>query len=469
MRLRVHLPEKTFDWESSVALFRVGRAGSCALRFEGEAAKYASWEHAEFKVDEQGGAYVTDLGSSNGTYVDGLRIAEARPLWIGAVVQIGGKGPKLEVLELARPVPVCDVGVAPAQHQAAWFRQRGLILGLAAALLAVVGFFVLRKGAAPEGGAGQAQANLPDPDPIDKHPSQPGSGSERPASGHQGGDASPPASRDPEPKTDPAPPAQPPPTQPPPTDDPWAAAKEAGLAAYRLIAVEDPKTQTTRPFAGAVIVGPHALLTTAEVGVELARVQERGWPVKVVRDSQDAGLPVEGIRIHAGFQDAKPEEQLFFDMAILSVAERLTGAATRASAAELAAVEQGQTLVCLATSHSGDPFNRFDELRAEAYQAKVFTVTPLSAEPAAPRVLFLRGRFGDNASGSPIFDDRGRLVALYCDPAPAESGTPPERAIHYAKLIEPGLIELGLSTKENQIWVAPVVPPAEPTKKELEK
>lgn len=61
MRLRVELPEKTLERESDVALFRVGRADTCALRFEGAAAKYSSWEHAEFRRDDEGNTYVSDF------------------------------------------------------------------------------------------------------------------------------------------------------------------------------------------------------------------------------------------------------------------------------------------------------------------------------------------------------------------------------------------------------------------------
>jgi hypothetical protein len=93
----------------------------------------------------------------------------------------------------------------------------------------------------------------------------------------------------------------------------------------------------------------------------------------------------------------------------------------------------------------------------------VFAVTALSSEGGAPRLLHLRGAFGDKSSGSPIFDNQGRLVAVYCDAA-ADAAAAPDRAIHYAKLIEPKLIELGLSQTESPVWVAPVVPAAETPK-----
>ncbi|HVC98207.1 MAG TPA: FHA domain-containing protein [Pirellulales bacterium] len=458
MRLRVYLPEGAREWESSVGLFRVGRAESCALRFEGQAAKYSSWEHAEFSVDDEGGAHVSDLGSSNGTYVDGLRIAEAKPLWIGAVVQIGTKGPKLEVLELTPPArPAIAVSVSGKRPAANW-RQRGPLIGLAVALLVIVGFFPTRKG-----GNAQPRPDAVQPQPAPEELAENGGGQRKKP------DPPPPPIVPPVKPPDEKPASITPPTPPPPVpDDPWKVAKEAGLPAYRLIAIEDPKTETTWPYAGAVIVAPQALLTTADVGVELATFQARGMSIKILRDSHDAGMPVDRVRIHAAFQTATREEQLYFDLAILSTKERLTGAAALASAAELAAIERGQPLACVAINHNGEPIDRFHQLQPEWQMGNALPVTRLPSGAGAPRVLPLRGAFSDKWLGSPIFSDQGHLVALYCEPAPDDGGLP-GRAVHFAKLIEPQLIELGLSQPENPIWVAPVVPPEPPSKKEPAK
>ncbi|HQU44613.1 MAG TPA: FHA domain-containing protein [Pirellulales bacterium] len=454
MRLRVYLPEGAREWESSVGLFRVGRADSCALRFEGQAAKYSSWEHAEFSVDDEGGAYVTDLGSSNGTYVDGLRIAEAKPLWIGAVVQIGTKGPKLEVLELTPPArPGIAVSVSGKRPAANW-QRRGPLIGLAVALLVIFGFFLTRKG-------GNAQ---PRPEPIKPQPAH------EELAENGGGQR-----KKPEPVNPPViPPAKPteedpkPPAPPPSPPDPWKAAKEAALPSYRLIAIENPKAETTWPYAGAVVIAPQALLTTADVGVELARNRQRGMNIKVLRDSQDSGVPVDRVRVYALFQAAPPDDQLYFDLAILSTTERLDGVATLAEPAELAAIEQVQPLACVAIDHTGEPINRFEPLAPKWQIGKVFAVMRHSAEAGAPRVLYLRGTFSDRFMGSPIFNDQGRLVALYCEPGADEAGQP-ERTLHYAKLIEPQVIQLGLSRSDDPLWVAPEIPPEPPTKEEPAK
>jgi serine/threonine protein kinase len=247
-------------------------------------------------------------------------------------------------------------------------------------------------------------------------------------------------------------------TAPPPNQkvvDPWQTAKEAGLAAYRLLAVEDPKIPATWPFFGAAIIGPHTLLTTADVGVELAKFRAGGMNISILRDSQDTGVLADRVRIHAAFQKAERDERPFFDMALLTTTERLDGAATFASDAELAAIERGRPLVCVATDHSGEPINRFWPLLPERQIGKVFAVTRLSSDTGAPRVLHLRGAFSDKSPGSPIFNERAELIAIYCDAVGGDKNRVPESAQHFAKVIEPELIELGISQAENPLWVAP--------------
>jgi hypothetical protein len=443
VRLRVYLPEGTSDWESSVALFRVGRGDSCALRFEGALAKYASWEHAEFSVDEGGVAYVTDLGSSNGTYVDGERIAEATPLRVGTTVQIGSKGPRLDVLALP-PRPGTSLSESPARSYERW-----VIIGLAAALLAVVAFFLVRGGGARPEPAGQQQAN---PSVVDVDS----------VGGEGVPDDKPPIKSD-------KPLAKSRPVVQPPIEPPIPPALAPAFAAYRLIAIEDPETQTTRPFAGAVIITPQSLLTTADVGVELARVRERGWTIKVVRDPHDSGVLIDRIRIPAAYQEAASGEQPYIGFAILSVAERLTGAVRQATIDELNALKEGSPLVCVAVDHGGDTFDSFEELRAAQYSATVTKVNHLSpdADPDL-RVLSLHGEFGDNPAGSPMFNDRGHLVALYFDAAPL-AGDTRDRANHFATLIDRGLIQSGITQRDDETWVEPKVSTDQANSKESEK
>jgi hypothetical protein len=98
VRLRVTLASVTFEWETEALQFRLGRGDQCALRFEGRDAAFLSWEHADFATTAEGLCYITDLYSSNGTYVNGSRITGPTPLHVGSTIQIGRTGPRLEVL-----------------------------------------------------------------------------------------------------------------------------------------------------------------------------------------------------------------------------------------------------------------------------------------------------------------------------------------------------------------------------------
>ena len=77
--------------------FTVGRAADNAIALED---KRVSRQHARFFLD-QGHWWVEDLGSSNGTFVDGERVQRHR-LEGGAVVRLHPQGPKL-VVKIRRP------------------------------------------------------------------------------------------------------------------------------------------------------------------------------------------------------------------------------------------------------------------------------------------------------------------------------------------------------------------------------
>jgi hypothetical protein len=64
----------------------VGRGGDNDLPLDGD--EYASSRHARFEP-RRDGVYVEDVGSTNGTYVNGIRLTGDRRLAPGDVVRIG--------------------------------------------------------------------------------------------------------------------------------------------------------------------------------------------------------------------------------------------------------------------------------------------------------------------------------------------------------------------------------------------
>lgn len=79
---------------------RIGRDPGSTIPFSGDAAKVVSARHAEIRV-EGGGWVVADLGSRNGTYLNGRRLAAAAPLKVGDTVRLGESGPELRVAAVA--------------------------------------------------------------------------------------------------------------------------------------------------------------------------------------------------------------------------------------------------------------------------------------------------------------------------------------------------------------------------------
>jgi pSer/pThr/pTyr-binding forkhead associated (FHA) protein len=65
---------------------RVGRGGDNELPIERD--EYASSHHARFEP-RRDGVYVEDIGSTNGTFVNGIRLTRERRLAPGDVVRIG--------------------------------------------------------------------------------------------------------------------------------------------------------------------------------------------------------------------------------------------------------------------------------------------------------------------------------------------------------------------------------------------
>ena len=65
---------------------RVGRGGDNDLSVDGD--EYASAHHARFEP-RRDGVYVEDVGSTNGTFVNGIRLTRERHLATGDIVRIG--------------------------------------------------------------------------------------------------------------------------------------------------------------------------------------------------------------------------------------------------------------------------------------------------------------------------------------------------------------------------------------------
>lgn len=64
----------------------IGRSSDCAILLDDD---YVSTRHARIEADSSGGYYVEDLGSTNGTYVNGQRITAPTTITLVDSVRIG--------------------------------------------------------------------------------------------------------------------------------------------------------------------------------------------------------------------------------------------------------------------------------------------------------------------------------------------------------------------------------------------
>lgn len=96
----------------------IGRHPMCDFRFDAERDRDVSTRHAEIRA--QGDGWVLrDLGSTNGTFVDGTRLAAEHTLRAGQTVSFGEYGPRVQVAALTPHVAAAVGGVqrSPAPQQ----------------------------------------------------------------------------------------------------------------------------------------------------------------------------------------------------------------------------------------------------------------------------------------------------------------------------------------------------------------
>lgn len=82
----------------------IGRAATCTIPLRTTADTIVSKRHAFVTFAADGSAAVTDLGSKNGTYVNGQQAIGAMPLALGDRLMLGWHGPLLEVRALGAAV-----------------------------------------------------------------------------------------------------------------------------------------------------------------------------------------------------------------------------------------------------------------------------------------------------------------------------------------------------------------------------
>lgn len=92
------------------ALLLAGRATECQIPL-GD--RLCSRRHAAFSRSEDGSTSVTDLGSTNGTYVNGVRLQAPQPLARGDWITLGNETLELSVTPPAQPAQAPTIPAGP--------------------------------------------------------------------------------------------------------------------------------------------------------------------------------------------------------------------------------------------------------------------------------------------------------------------------------------------------------------------
>src|SRR5689334_21542997 len=102
MKVRLQIttaPGSSFPFEHQGSALRIGRDPDAELPLTGEAGQSVSWQHARIEA-AAGQAYLSDLQSTNGTFVNDRRVEGPVALRTSDHIQLGHTGPLLKVVEL---------------------------------------------------------------------------------------------------------------------------------------------------------------------------------------------------------------------------------------------------------------------------------------------------------------------------------------------------------------------------------
>lgn len=142
----------------------VGRSPTNQLAFDPAADDRVSGNHAQVVVMADGQVTVNDLGSSNGTFVNGQPVTGPTPVPSGAVIQFGSDGgPKVLVTYTASVAPAAGAGAAaPAPKKGGGGRAClfGCLALLLLGLCGVTGYLIWSSAFTPGGGEVSSAAEV---------------------------------------------------------------------------------------------------------------------------------------------------------------------------------------------------------------------------------------------------------------------------------------------------------------------
>lgn len=242
----------------------------------------------------------------------------------------------------------------------------------------------------------------------------------------------------------------------PPSDQGWPSTLDQLKNATLMLAIEQPRTYSTWPFASACAIDKNLLVTSANAAIELDGFIKKGWKVWAINAATGTKAEVRAFRVHAGFLASRgqPDKQVYFDVALGETDLDLPDVAHIAGAAELDALDSGQALSCIATAPEIRVLSRFESIEPEIYPVRILVVTALPPPPG-PRLLHLKGEFPRKPYGGIIVDADGKVCAIFADSAVSPPEARLDLKLSYAPVIEPELLTPSALSGKSEIWVTP--------------
>ena len=253
---------------------------------------------------------------------------------------------------------------------------------------------------------------------------------------------------------------------PPPPDWPKVTAGLKGAVLLIQLEMATPAGASTWPFATCCAVRDDTVLTSAAVASDLVKkFPEKKFKIWVADPNSGTRHEVREIRIASGYQQTagRPDEQRYFDLALLVVVGKLAKTAPLASAKELADLEKGMPLACFGFSPKPAEITRFDHYEPQPAVTRILLVkSPPPHAADGPRTLDLTATLPEYLDGSPLLSAEGKVVAVYGKPAEPEEAKG-LKDLHFAAVAAAQLIEAWLHDHDARAWTT-LTPPESPPK-----
>jgi hypothetical protein len=205
-------------------------------------------------------------------------------------------------------------------------------------------------------------------------------------------------------------------------------------------------------------IGKNTLLTTAREALLLDEERDNpdlAWKAWITNQENGLKLAVKDIYVNSVYLSMadKPDNMIYYDFALMTVAEDLPQVLQLASTRELDELDEGLTVYCCSFGRKREKITKHDTFKQQLVEMKILAITEQPESSAHHRRLQMKGKLLNADIGMPILNDQGKIVALYADatqPAGMEE-------IHLAPVLIPEIINAGLRQRDGNIWIKPGV------------